>query len=180
MNIEITIKADDLAAAISSLAEAIKLRAKVATVDGAELTIPAGTPLTVTEVVPAQEPEKPKRKRVSKQAAEMLAESTQEAAVAQEAPQAAATPAEPEKPAEAQWEIVAEGPAAEAFAAEHAPVPTKDQIAAAGAKLLDASPDKMQPLLDLLRDNGVQAITQLKDDQLAGFADQLRALGAEV
>lgn len=180
MSIEIIIKADELAAAISSLADAIKLHAKVATVDGGSLTIPAGTPLTVTEVVPAQEPEKPKRKRVSKQAAEMLAESTQEAAVAPEAPQAAVTPAEPEKPAEAQWETVAEQPAAAVFAAENAPVPTKDQIAAAGAKLLDAAPDKMQPLLDLLRDHGVQAITQLKDDQLAGFAEKLRALGAEV
>ena len=175
MNIEITIKADELAVAISSLAEAIKLRAKVATVDGAELTIPAGTPLTVTEVVPAQEPEKPKRKRVSKQAAEMLAESTQEAAVAQEAPQAAATPAEPEKPAEkpveaaeTKWETV------------KAPTPTLDEIATAGARLLDADANKMMPLLDLLREFGVQAITQLKDDQLAAFAERLRGLGAEI
>ena len=50
MSIEVIIKADELAAAISSLADAIKLRAKVATVDGGSLTIPAGTPLTVTEV----------------------------------------------------------------------------------------------------------------------------------
>ena len=55
-----------------------------------------------------------------------------------------------------------------------------DQIANAGARLLDADAGKMMPLLDLLREFGVQAITQLKDDQLAAFAERLRGLGAEV
>ena len=61
-----------------------------------------------------------------------------------------------------------------------APTPTLDEIATAGARLLDADASKMMPLLDLLREFGVQAITQLKDDQLAAFAERLRGLGAEI
>ena len=198
MSIEITIKCDALAASISELAASIKLYAAVAheqaRVSDAELSIPAGTPMTVTGVKPAEteqpaaEPEKPKRKRVSKQAAEMLAESAQEPAGEPAAPEAPAAPAKPQKPAEStveapatQWETVADGPAAEAFAANTAePAPTMAQISEAGAKLLDENPNAMQPLLGLLSDFGVQAITQLKPDQLGGFAARLRELGAEV
>lgn len=193
MNIEIKITAEsveELQAALEKLAGErpathITVIPSDPRVEGGELTIPAGTDLKVAEVTrdsvtltsdPTQEPmqmpepapEKPKRKRVSKQAAEMLAESAQEAAVAPEAPQAATTPAEPEKPAEKPVEAAA------------APAPTMDQIANAGARLLDADAGKMMPLLDLLREFGVQAITQLKDDQLAAFAERLRGLGAEV
>ena len=185
MSIEIIIKADALAAAIEKLADAITVRASIAKVNGGELQIPAGTPLTVTGVVkataePAAEPEKPKRKRVSKQAAEMLAESTQEPAGEPEAPQAVTTPAEPEKPAEAPWETVADSPAAAVFAAENKPAPTMEQIATAGARLLDTNPNAMDQLIALLGEYGAQAITQLKADQLGGFADRMRALGAEV
>ena len=190
MSIEITIKCDELAAAISALAESITLYAQVATVDGGSLTIPAGTPLTVTEVKPAEqapEPEKPKRKRVSKQAAEMLAESAQEPAGEPAAPQATTTPAEPEpaaesavEPAAETWEAMADHPAAADIAAEASNAPTMAQISEAGAKLLDDNPAAMQPLLGLLRDFGVQAITQLKQEQLADFAARLRELGAEV
>lgn len=197
MSIEITIKCDALAASISELAASIKLYAAAAheqaKADGAELSIPAGTPMTVAEVKPAEpeqpapEPEKPKRKRVSKQAAEMLAESAQEPAGEPAAPEAPAAPAEPEQPAESPveaaaetWETVADHPAAADIAAEASNAPTMAQISEAGAKLLDDNPAAMQPLLGLLRDFGVQAITQLKQEQLADFAARLRKLGAEV
>ena len=181
MSIEIIIKADALAAAIEKLADAITVRASVAKVNGGELQIPAGTPLTVTGVVkaaaePAAEPEKPKRTRKAAKAPE----SPQEPAGEPEAPQEATTPAEPETPAEAPWETVADSPAAAVFAAENKPAPTMEQIATAGARLLDNNPNAMDQLIALLGEYGVQAITQLKADQLAGFADRLRALGAEV
>ena len=181
MSIEIIIRADALAAAIEKLADAITVRASIAKVNGGELQIPAGTPLTVTGVVkataePAAEPEKPKRTRKAAKAAE----SAQEPAGEPEAPQAVTTPAEPEKPAEAPWETVADRPAAAVFEAENKPAPTMEQIATAGARLLDANPNAMDQLIALLGEYGVQAITQLKADQLGGFADRLRALGAEV
>lgn len=94
-----------------------------------------------------------------------------------ETQQVTMTPAEPEKPAEAPQD------APELGAPQYgdpAASPTIDQIAAAGAKLLDEDANKMSALLDLLGKYSVQAITQLKPEQLAGFAADLRALGAEV
>lgn len=186
MNIEIKITAESVEearAAFAKLAgQTFRVTDAPAIAQGGELEIPAGTDLKVAEVsrdsvtltsdttqepmqMPEPAPEKPKRTR---KAAAKAAESAQEAAGEPEAPQAATTPAEPEKPAEAAVEAAA------------APAPTMDQIANAGARLLDADAGKMMPLLDLLREFGVQAITQLKDDQLAAFAERLRGLGAEV
>lgn len=185
MNIEIKITADSVEEARAAFAKlagpTFRVTDAPAIAQGGELAIPAGTDMKVAEVTrdsvtltsdPTQEPmqmpepapEKPKRTRKAAKAPE----STQEAAVEPEAPQAAATPAEPEKPAEKPVEAAA------------APAPTMDQIANAGARLLDADAGKMMPLLDLLREFGVQAITQLKDDQLAAFAERLRGLGAEI
>ena len=190
MSIEITvnIKAPEIAVAIARLALAIErshgpqfhVEATQAEIKGGELEIPAGTDLTVKDVTPVSdlsvepmkmpEPEKPKRSRKAKPepAAEAPAESAQDAPREPEEPQAAVTPAEPEKPAES------------TVVAPVAPAPTIDQIAAAGAKLLDDDAAKMMPLLGLLQEFGVQAITQLKSDQLGAFADKLRGLGAEV
>lgn len=165
MTIEVQINAPELSGAIIKLAAALEATATV-TKTG-ELQIPAGAPLTVTAVEPTTEPEKPKRKRVSKQAAEMLAESAQEAAGEPEAPQAATTPAEPEKPA------------ATAEATEQ-PQVTISQIAAAGTEFLNQDSSHMAPLLALLDEFNVQAITMLKPEQLPSFAARLRQLGAEV
>lgn len=189
MNIEITIKADALAGAISKLADAITLSASVdrysvteAEVENGEIVLPEGSKLKINHVErtkerkpgepAAAEPEKPKRTR---KAAAKPAEAPQEPAGEPEAPQPEQVTAEPEKPAEAPQD------APELGAPQYgAPTPTMDQIANAGARLLDADAGKMMPLLDLLREFGVQAITQLKDDQLAAFAERLRGLGAEV
>lgn len=197
MNIEIKIMADSVEEARAAFAKlagpTFRVTDAPAIAQGGELTIPAGADLTIAEVtrdsvtltsdttqepmqMPEPAPEKPKRARKAAKAPE----SAQEAAGEPEAPQAATTPAEPEKPAEKQWETVAEHPAAADIAAEAKPAPTMDQIANAGARLLDADAGKMMPLLDLLREFGVQAITQLKDDQLAAFAERLRGLGAEI
>ena len=59
-----------------------------------------------------------------------------------------------------------------------APTYTLDQIAKAGANLVDAG--KMEQLLGLLTKYGVQAVTQLVPDQYGAFATELRALGAQI
>lgn len=59
-----------------------------------------------------------------------------------------------------------------------APTYTLDQIAKAGANLVDVG--KMEQLLALLTKYGVQAVTQLTPDQYGAFATELRALGAQI
>ena len=59
-----------------------------------------------------------------------------------------------------------------------APTYTLDQIAKAGASLVDAG--KMEQLLALLAKYGVQAVTQLQPDQYGVFATKLRTLGAQL
>lgn len=61
-----------------------------------------------------------------------------------------------------------------------APAPTynRDQIMTAGAALINAG--KINELMGLLNSFGVQAVTQLKQDQLGAFATELRKLGAQI
>lgn len=69
-------------------------------------------------------------------------------------------------------------PPAPAVPVAGAPAYTLDQIAKAGATLVDAG--KMEPLMALLAKYGVQAITQLQPAQYGLFATELRALGAQI
>lgn len=62
-------------------------------------------------------------------------------------------------------------PVAEAPVTQHA-------LSVAGAKLVDMG--KMDAVVSLLKQYGVVAITQLKEDQYASFAANLRGLGVEV
>lgn len=55
---------------------------------------------------------------------------------------------------------------------------TLHDLSIAGAKLVDQG--KINSVIKLLQSFGVPAITELKEDQYAGFADGLRGLGAEV
>lgn len=59
-----------------------------------------------------------------------------------------------------------------------APAYNRDQIMTAGAVLIDAG--KINELMGLLNSFGVQAVTQLKQDQLGAFATELRKLGAQI
>ena len=59
-----------------------------------------------------------------------------------------------------------------------APTYTRDQIMTAGAALIDAG--KINELMGLLNAFGVQAVTQLKQEQLGAFATELRKLGAQI
>jgi len=55
---------------------------------------------------------------------------------------------------------------------------TLDDLSRVGAELIDQG--KMPQLIDLLKKNGVQAITQLKPEQYAAVATELIALGAKL
>ncbi len=59
-----------------------------------------------------------------------------------------------------------------------APTYSLDQIAKAGAELAQAG--KINDLLSLLQQYGVQAVTQLKPEQIGSFATALRGLGAQL
>lgn len=61
-----------------------------------------------------------------------------------------------------------------------APTYTVEQIGKAGADLVSQDAAKMPELLVLLQKYGVQAITQLKPEQLGAFATELRGLGAKL
>lgn len=61
-----------------------------------------------------------------------------------------------------------------------APAYTVEQIGKAGADLVSQDAGKMPALLALLQKYGVQAITQLKPEQLGAFATELRGLGAKL
>ena len=58
------------------------------------------------------------------------------------------------------------------------PVFSRDQIMTAGAALIDAG--KINELMGLFNAFGVQAVTQLKQEQLGAFATELRKLGAQI
>ena len=59
-----------------------------------------------------------------------------------------------------------------------APQFTVDQIMAAGATLMDAG--KVEDLMNLLHSFGVQAVMDLKPEQLGAFATEMRKLGAAI
>ena len=63
-----------------------------------------------------------------------------------------------------------------------APVPTLDldTLSRAGAGVISQSQEGMQKVLGLLKIFGVDAITQLREDQYPAFADELRKLGANI
>ncbi len=59
-----------------------------------------------------------------------------------------------------------------------APQFTVEQIMTAGAALMDAG--KVDDLLNLLHSFGVQAVMDLKPEQLGAFATEMRKLGAAI
>lgn len=90
------------------------------------------------------------------------------------APAPAQAPAAP--PAQAQPPVAPPAPPVVPTAA--APTYDRDQIMTAGAALIDAG--KINELMGLLNAFGVQAVTQLKQEQLGAFATELRKLGAQI
>ncbi len=60
----------------------------------------------------------------------------------------------------------------------NAPQFSVEQIMAAGAALMDAG--KVEDLMNLLHSFGVQAVMELKPEQLGAFATEMRKLGAAI
>lgn len=90
-------------------------------------------------------------------------------------PAPAVTPAPAPAPVQAP---VTPAPAPAPVPVAPAPTYSRDQIMTAGAALIDAG--KINELMGLLNSFGVQAVTQLKQDQLGAFATELRKLGAQI
>lgn len=61
-----------------------------------------------------------------------------------------------------------------------APAFTLEQVSKAGADLITAQPAKMQDLMALLQQYGVQTIQTLPADKLGAFATALRGMGAQI
>ena len=61
-----------------------------------------------------------------------------------------------------------------------APTYSIDDIARAGAALAQQGPDKIAALTGLLQQFGLQAVTQLRPDQMGPFVTALRGLGAQI
>lgn len=163
LEMKITIAAPDLAAAINNLA--------VALANG--------------NTVPAEKPAKAEKQTEAKVAAQQ-AQAPVNPMQATGAP-LSATPAQtaapvanvPVAPAVAP---VAQAPIAQAPVASAvptgAPTYTLEMIARAGTALVDAG--KMDALCGLLAKYGVEALTALDPAQYGNFANDLRALGAQI
>ncbi len=171
LEMKITIAAPDLAAAINNLA--------VALANG--------------NTVPAEKPAKAEKQTEAKDAAQQ-AQAPVNPMQATGAP-LSATPAQtvapvanvPVAPAVVQQAAPAVAPVAQAPIAQApvasavptgAPTYTLEMIARAGTALVDAG--KMDALCGLLAKYGVEALTALDPAQYGNFANDLRALGAQI
>lgn len=156
MEMKIKIDVPELVAAVEKLAAAIDKTALNITVPN-EGTLNFNTPAGNAPVAPAPVQTAPTPAPVAAPAS---------------APAPVPTPAAP--PVTPMPTAAAPAPAVPVTA----PTYTLDQIAKAGANLVDAG--KMEQLLALLTKYGVQAVTQLTPDQYGAFATELRALGAQI
>lgn len=94
-----------------------------------------------------------------------------------------ATPAPVEQPIPATTAVLSVPAPAPASAPAATPAPTTkavtmNDLSVAGAKLVELG--KMDAVVNLLKNFGAAAITQLKEEQYMSFAASLRALGADI
>lgn len=170
MEMKITVEAPDLAASILKLAEAI-----ASGPDPALLIPDEPLPVSAYPATPAAAPVAAPVAPVAAPVSPAPVNPTPGPAPTTAAPVATPTPA-PAPAAPAQ--TVAPTNPAPTVPVTTAPTYTLDQIAKAGASLVDAG--KMEQLLALLAKYGVQAVTQLQPDQYGVFATELRTLGAQL
>lgn len=151
MKIKIEV-ADALISAIDKLASALNITA-----------LPAQTPAPAAPANPTAAP------------APVTAPASAPVQAASTSPIADPTPAQPPVQMNAAMTAPTHAPVVPVTAA---PTYTLDQIATAGAALVNAG--KMEQLLALLGKYGIQAITQLKAEQFGPFVTELRGLGAQI
>ena len=169
MAMTIKVEAPDLVAALMRLAAAVNPDPNILTPDEPRPQMPAPAP--AAPIAPPAAPQPPGAGPHGPGTPPVAAPVPPAAPLATTMPPApAAAPAAPPAPAPA--------PAAPAVPVTTAPTYTLDQIAKAGASLVDAG--KMEPLLALLSRYGVQAVTQLAPEHYGAFATELRALGAQI
>ena len=169
MAMTIKVEAPDLVAALMRLAAAVNPDPNILTPDEPRPQMPAPAP--AAPIAPPAAPQPPVAVPQGNVTPPVAAPVPPAAPLATTMPPApAASPAAPPAPAPA--------PAAPAVPVTTAPTYTLDQIAKAGASLVDAG--KMEPLLALLSRYGVQAVTQLAPEHYGAFATELRALGAQI
>lgn len=167
MAMTIKVEAPDLVAALMRLAAAVNPDPNILTPDEPRPQMPAPAP--AAPIAPPAAPQPPVAVPQGNVTPPVAAPVPPAAPLATTMPPApAAAPAAPPAPA----------PAAPAVPVTTAPTYTLDQIAKAGASLVDAG--KMEPLLALLSRYGVQAVTQLAPEHYGAFATELRALGAQI
>ena len=169
MAMTIKVEAPDLVAALMRLAAAVNSDPNILTPDEPRPQMPAPAP--AAPIAPPAAPLPPVAVPQGNVTPPVAAPVPPAAPLATTMPPApAAAPAAPPAPAPA--------PAAPAVPVTTAPTYTLDQIAKAGASLVDAG--KMEPLLALLSRYGVQTVTQLAPEHYGAFATELRALGAQI
>lgn len=177
MAMTIKVEAPDLVAALMRLAAAVNPDPNILTPDEPRPQMPAPAPAPIAPPAAPQPPMAVPQGNLTAPVAAPMPPAAPLAPTMPPAPAAApvppvAAPVAPPAPAPAP------APAAPAVPVTTAPTYTLDQIAKAGASLVDAG--KMEPLLALLSRYGVQAVTQLAPEHYGAFATELRALGAQI
>lgn len=189
---KLTIEAPELANAITALADAIANRPLTATAEKPATRTRtkknAETPAAPAAIQPAEQPVPTQDNSNAAAASTAPTQLPQQAAPAPVIPypvQAAVAPATAPQPAPVAIPSPAPAqPAAPVQTPQPAPVApaaptfTPEMIANAGANLLERG--LMPQLMGLLQKFGVQAVTQLRQDQYPAFAAELRALGANI
>lgn len=166
--IKVQIEAPELAAAINNVAEVFKNR---------PVTFPVA-PVGIVEAVAEQTPP-PAEKPVEAPVTAPVNAAPTDAPVTGAVNGGASVPTNAPAPARAPIEAPAPVNTAISDPAPAGKTYTFDDITNAGAQVLEAG--KMADLMKLLKDGyGVQAVTQLKPEQYAAIADDLRKLGANI
>lgn len=176
MAMTIKVEAPDLVAALMRLAAAVNPDPNILTPDEPRPQMPAPAPAPAAPIAPPAAPQPPVAVPQGNVTPPVAAPVPPAAPLATTMPPAPA--AAPVPPVAAPAAPPAPAPAAPAVPVTTAPTYTLDQIAKAGASLVDAG--KMEPLLALLSRYGVQAVTQLAPEHYGAFATELRALGAQI
>lgn len=186
---KLTIEAPELANAITALADAIANRPLTAAAEKPATRTRtkknAETPAAPAAVQPVEQPAPAQGNSDTAAASTAPAQLPQQVAPAPVIPyptQAAVTPATVPQPAPvampAPAPVQPAAPVQTPQPAPAAPAFTPEMIANAGANLLERG--LMPQLMGLLQKFGVQAVTQLRQDQYPTFAAELRALGANI
>ena len=173
MTLTIKVEAPDLVAALTQLAAAVNPGPNILTPDKPRPQMPAPAP---APTAPPAAPQPPVAVPQGNVAAPVAAPMPPAATLASTMPPTPA--AAPVPPVAASVTPPAPAPAAPVVPVAGAPTYTLDQIAKAGAALMDAG--RWDSLQALLARYGIQAITQLAPDQYGAFATELRALGAQI